>query len=418
MFRKMESIKKVGFFLGICIFSGCAWLQSEQPMHLQSGLYRATIYRPDGIGIPFQLAVADSGGKTIAFIINGAERIEIDSVVEHHQHFQLHMPLFNSDFVGLALNDGTLQGQWIRHLPDSDQHFFFRAIPDTARFDVHRPARFNISGTWATYYLRSGRKDTAFAVGLLHQEGHQLWGTFMHSDGDDRYLAGVVDGDTLKLSTFNGGDLYLYTAFIADDHTLRDGRFYSGYAGYARWWARKDSTAHLPNALSLTTVIPGKELLDFRFPDLNGDTVALHDFRGKVVLVEIMGSWCPNCMDETAFLSQLYDRYHDRGLQILALAYERSADIPASRQAVMSFQRRFHVAYPMLLTGVAYNDPRMIEKTLPNIQHFQAFPTTLFIDKSGRIRYIHTGFAGPGTGTYYTQTIHEFQSLIDTLLHE
>ncbi|MBX6380381.1 MAG: TlpA family protein disulfide reductase [Thermoflavifilum aggregans] len=414
----MQGLKTIGYALVWMGLASCAWLQSEKPMQLQPGSYRAYIQRPDGIQIPFQMQIVDSNGKTVVYMLNGAERIRIDSIVQHHQHFTLHMPLFNSDFTGLALNDGTLQGQWIRHLPDSDQHFFFRAIPDTHRFDVHHAPRFNISGTWATYMMRQGRSDTAFAVGLFHQEGDRLYGTFMHSDGDDRYLAGVVDGDTLKLSTFNGGDLYLYIAHIANDHTIRDGQFYSGYAGYARWWADKDSTAHLPDALTLTTVIPGKEQLDFRFPDLYGDTVALHDYRGKVVLVEIMGSWCPNCMDETAFLSSLYEQYHAKGLQIIALAYERSADYQQARQAVMSFQQRFHVTYPMLITGVTYNDPQMIAKTLPNIQHFQAFPTTLFIDKSGHIRYIHTGFAGPGTGVYYSRTIAEFKSLIDTLLQE
>ncbi|MCL6524450.1 MAG: TlpA family protein disulfide reductase [Thermoflavifilum sp.] len=412
-------MKKLYFLLiGMGLISGCAWLHSEHPMHLQAGFYRAYIYRPDGIGIPFQLEIVDSAGKTIAYIINGSEKIRIDSIVQNRQHFMLHMPLFNSDFNGLALNDGSLQGQWIRHLPDSDQHFLFRAIPANTRFEIHHHAKHQISGTWATYYLRSGRSDTSFAVGLFHQEGDTLYGTFMHSDGDDRFLAGIVDGDTLKLSTFNGGDLYLYTGFIQNDSTIVDGQFYSGYAGYARWWAKKDSTAHLPNALSLTTVIPGKELLDFQFPDLNGDTVALHDYRGKVLLVEIMGSWCPNCMDETAFLSELYAQYHPKGLEIIALAYERSANFQEARKAVMSFQQRFQVKYPMLLTGVTYNDPQMIPKTLPNIQHFQAFPTTLFIDKSGRIRYIHTGFAGPGTGIYYQQTISEFQSLINKLLQE
>lgn len=409
-------MKTIGLLLIPILMTGCAWLQSEQPMQLQPGNYRAYIQRPDGIRIPFQLQITDSSGKTIVYILNGAERIRIDSVVQQRQHFSLHMPLFNSDFTGLVLNDGSLQGHWIRHLPDSDQHFLFEAIPAASRFDIHKKAKVNLSGTWATYYTRAGRKDTSFAVGLFHQEGDTLYGTFMHSDGDDRYLAGVVDGDTLKLSTFDGSHLYLYIAHIANDSTIDGGQFYSGYAGYARWWAHKDSTAHLPNALSLTTVIPGKELLDFAFPDLNGDTVALHNFRGKVVIVEIMGSWCPNCMDETAFLSSLYEQYRDSGLAIISLAYERSADFEQARKAVMSFQKRFQVAYPMLITGVTYDDPDMISKTLPNIQHFQAFPTTLFIDKSGRIRYIHTGFAGPGTGIYYNQTKQEFISLINHLL--
>ena len=89
----------------------------------------------------------------------------------------------------------------------------------------------------------------------------------------------------------------------------------------------------------------------FSFKDINGNAVSLSEprFKGKVVLVQLMGSWCPNCMDETRFLSGFYDEYHGKGVEIVALAYERSTDFARSQTSLRSFQQRFQVKYPMLI---------------------------------------------------------------------
>jgi len=130
-----------------------------------------------------------------------------------------------------------------------------------------------------------------------------------------------------------------------------------------------------------------------------------------------MGSWCPNCMDETRFLSGFYKEYHDKGVEVIALAYERSTDFERSQASLDQLKKRFNITYPVLITGYT-NDKKELLKSLPMLANFMGFPTTIIIDKKGNVRKIHTGFSGPGTGNYYAEFINEFEKLNDDLLAE
>ncbi|MFN5937440.1 MAG: TlpA disulfide reductase family protein, partial [Sphingobacteriales bacterium] len=151
---------------------------------------------------------------------------------------------------------------------------------------------------------------------------------------------------------------------------------------------------------------------------LDSTIVSIRDdrFKGKVVVVQLMGSWCPNCMDETAFLSTWYKQNKQRGVEVVALAYEYSADFHKAAQTLKKFQQRHQVEYPMLNTGVTSSDPQRTEKTLPQFTPIKVFPTTIFIGKDGRVKKVHAGFSGPGTGSHYEEFKKEFNLTIDQLL--
>ena len=163
-----------------------------------------------------------------------------------------------------------------------------------------------------------------------------------------------------------------------------------------------------------------KEPLKFSFPDLNGEIISVGDnrFRNKVLVIQLMGSWCSNCMDETGFLSDFYQKNKKRGIEIIGLAYEYSTDTSRSRKSLQKFQKRFHIEYPVLITGVTASDSLRTHKTLPQLQKMDNFPTTLFLDKSGRVRVIDSGFNGPATGEHYTEQIRKFNAIVDELLSE
>ncbi|RZA31738.1 MAG: redoxin domain-containing protein, partial [Lysobacteraceae bacterium] len=129
----------------------------------------------------------------------------------------------------------------------------------------------------------------------------------MTATGDYRFLEGQLAGNLLQLSTFDGGFLYLFEATVQKDGSLK-GEFWSGKTGYQTWEARKDANASLKDPTKITTLQPGTETISFTFPDLEGKKVSLSDdqFRNKVVIIQILGSWCPNCLDETAFLAPWY----------------------------------------------------------------------------------------------------------------
>lgn len=151
---------------------------------------------------------------------------------------------------------------------------------------------------------------------------------------------------------------------------------------------------------------------------MNGDTVKYPspNFNDKVVLIQVFGTWCPNCMDETKFLAQWYEENKDRGVEILAIAYERKNDLEYAAQRVKKVKEKLGANYQFLFGGSS--DKSMASESLPMLNEIISFPTLIFIDKKGRVRNIHTGFSGPGTGKYYDEFIEEFNQVTKKLIEE
>jgi thiol-disulfide isomerase/thioredoxin len=388
----------------------------------RDGQWRAQLERKDGNNVVFNFEVRDSGGKKVLYMRNAGERIQVDSVSIIGDSVLIRFPFFESQLRGALTADGNLEGVWIIHLADS-----FRAMPFKAfygenyRFKGGSSAKgqASVDGRWAAVFRSSNGKDTVFRVGEFSQNGTDVTGTFLDAGGDLRYLEGIMDGDTMKLSTWDGSThAYYFTALKRGD-SLVGGKYYAGPVNYSTWTAVRDSSAHLEDEYSITKW--KKDMpFGFSFKDLDGRPVSFSDarFSGKVVLVQIMGSWCPNCLDETRFLSKFYDEYQNKGVEVVSLAYERSTDFDRSAKAVRLFQQGFGVKYPMLITGVTVSDPQKAAKTLPQLDDIVNFPTTIFVNKKGQIEKIHTGFSGPGTGEHYEEQKKEFYDEVNELLAE
>ena len=393
----------------------------EEPApSFRSGEWRAILERKDGIDIVFNFEVRDSAGKRIIYIRNAGEKLLVDDVTLQGDSIFIRLPFYESQLRARVTPEGNLQGVWLRHLVADWQSVPLRAFyGENYRFKVDQAARpVDISGRWAAMFRTSDGKDSTFRVGEFRQQGAHVTGTFLDAGGDLRYLEGVVTGDSLKLSCFDGTHAYFFTARISSDgRTLSDGQHYSGATAHETWTATKDANAHLQDQFAMTRW--NKDMpFAFTFKDLDGKDVSLSDarFQGKVVLVQIMGSWCPNCMDETRFLSSFYDEYHSKGIEIVALAYERSTDFTRSQASLRNVQQRFQVKYPMLITGVTVGDSLRAQKTLPQLERIVNFPTTIFVGKTGHIEKIHTGFSGPGTGEHYEDQKTEFYTIVNDLL--
>ncbi len=387
---------------------------------IREGWWRVELLRKDSVIIPFNFQSKLVNGKTNLFARNATERIRIDQVSFKGDSVFIQMPVFESRFKGLKLKNGFVEGNWIKGSSAADLVLKFRATPGIeARFPVTKKPIANISGRWAVNFISSDTNER-LAVAEFKQEGNKLTGTFLTITGDYRYLEGVVNGDSLFLSTFDGSHAYFFKALIASPDNITHGHYYSGVRGHQQWTARKDSTAHLPENASAVYLKEGEERLHFSFPDLNGKMVSINDkrFKDRVVIVQIMGSWCPNCMDETKFLSEYYLKNRSRGIEIVSLAYEYSEDAERSKKSLLKFKERFNVQYPMLITGAKTSDSLRTEKTLPEITPIKMFPTTIFIGRDGKVRKIHTGFKGPGTGKHFEEFKKEFFGIADELLKE
>lgn len=373
------------------------------------------------VEIPFNFEVYDSiGHKQLAFI-NGDERLNVNEVSVEGDSVFVKTPLYESEIKAAFTSEG-LSGHWLKHLPDRTVTMPFSAKSNaTYRFAEHpKEAFYDVSGRWSVRFLRNGGRDTALAVGEFVQKGNVVNGSFLTPTGDYRYLNGVVDGNLLFLSGFSGAGAVLFTAELASDGiNLVNGLSFSGPSGVASWQAGRDADAALPDAYNITYLTEGTDRINFSFKDLDGDEVSLSDvrFRDKVVIVQFMGSWCPNCMDETAFLAPFYDEYKSKGLEIVGLAYERYKEPERAKAAVLNLKKRFHVNYPLLLTGYT-NDKKLVEESIKGLENFASFPTTILIDKKGKVRKIHSGFSGPATGHFYHEFVEEFTGEVEGLLKE
>ncbi len=390
---------------------------TKQEKALQAGEWQAKLFREDGNHIVFNFEVINAGDSLEWIIKNGEEKIKVDDITIKGDSILVAMPVFESYFKLVRKGNDKLIGIWTKAATAGFIDMPFEATPSNVkRFETNAKPVANISGKWEVTFFRADGSPRP-AIAEFIQQDETLSGTFITPSGDYRYLVGVVDGDQIKLSTFDGSHAYYFNATINSDTSISNGNYYSGATSIEPWKAVKNENVTLPDVAAMF-LKEGEERLNFSFPDLDGKQVSINDerFKNKVVIVQIMGSWCPNCMDETAFLSEYYRNNKDRGVEVVALAYEYYEDRTLAANSVRKFQKRFNVQYPMLLTGVTVADTLRTEKTLPQLTKIKSFPSTIFIDKQGKVAKIHAGFEGPGTGSRHEVLKKEFEATIEKLL--
>ena len=363
------------------------------------GNYRGTLIRQDNHTVVFNMQVAKENGETVIYVINADEKIRVSPVTITNDSVIFSMPVFESSFKTKRFSDGSLRGIWIKGTSGEFQQWPFFAVPNEERFSKNQGnAKYNITGKWDVTLTRANGTPRK-ALAEFEQNGDELTGSFITPSGDYRFLQGVVTGDSLKLSTFDGAHAYTFYAKVGSSEKITGGVYFSGINGRETWVAVKDKNVKEPVQDQPTKLRPGQSKLNFTFNDLDGKPVSINDerFKNKVVVVQLMGSWCPNCLDETKFLSEFYNSYRSKGFEIVSLAYEYSTDWERSKKSLSKFQKLFNVQYPMLITGVTSTDEKKTEKTLPQLTPIRSFPTSIFLDRKGNVREIHGVFYGPGT---------------------
>jgi thiol-disulfide isomerase/thioredoxin len=298
-------------------------------------------------------------------------------------------------------------------------HNVGRLGPRTIPFVAHsRPDRMipapqqpTIYGSWDATFVTDGR--TSPRVFTIRDGGAGMAAAVLSNTGDYGTFTGRVEGDSVRFSHFDGSFVYMFTAKLVGD-TLR-GTFHAGLRTQTPFTAvRTTGKRHLtpPEEMTQADTAPFR----FAYRDLDGRMVTSEDarFRGKVVIVDLFGTWCPTCHDAAAALKQLYAKYHDRGLEIVGLAYEVSGDTATDARMVRTFRDKLGLPWPLLLAGVP--NAATQQSTQPQLVNFVAYPTTLFIGRDGRIKRVHAGFYGPATGEAHTALIADFGHEVEKLL--
>ena len=381
-----------------------------------TGDYRAALQLPGG-ELPFGLVITREGDGLAAEVINANERLRITEVSIEGEVLRLDLPGFENHLT-LRREGNLLRGElFLVKARGRHQRIALTAVPGAAPRFFPAPAApgGDISGRWAVTFTPDDG-DPYSAIGEFLQSGSDVTGTFLTPTGDYRFLSGEMREGRLYLGTFNGGWALLFHAQLQSDGARMTGDYWSGLASHERFEAQRDESASLGDT-QLTEVRKAGERFAFRFPDTEGNEVSLEDprFAGKVVVVTVAGSWCPNCHDEAAFFAPYYTANRAAGLEMIGLMFEQLETLPEVRAAVGRFRDRWQITYPLLLAGTTADNP---SAKLPQLNGIHAYPTTIFIDRKGVVRHIHTGFSGPATGEHHAALTADFDRRIQALLAE
>lgn len=410
---------KNNYLIGLILLSLFSCTTEKKHSPLREGKWRGVLTLNDSteLILPFNFDLAFQNDSAVITIHNAEEKIRVTEISFNKDSVIIQMPVFDSEFRCLLTGDTLMTGKWINHSRKEKNVIPFTAVyGQTNRFDCpESDDNYPFEGKWKCVFSPT-LPDSSHAIGVFKQSGSRVTGTFLTETGDYRYLEGAVFGKYMLLSCFDGSHAFVFHAEIMEDSTIW-GEFYSGIHGHETWIAWKDSTFKLRDADSLTFLKPGSAKFDFSFSNLANKKVSLSDekFKNKVVILQVMGSWCPNCMDETMFLSDLYNKYKSRRLEIEALAFEKAEEFSKASANVSRLKKKYNAGYEFLITGFP---PKDADKALPMLNHVMSFPTTIFLDKKGVVRKIRTGYSGPATGNEYEKCKNEITSFLEVLLKE
>ena len=377
------------------------------------GNWRVTLDVSEGKELPFLMEFTEDGNL---IIFNAEERIEVTDVEIEGDSIRIHMPVYEGVFKGI-FSEEKIQGDFIK--PSLNRVVPFEMIfGNNERFVISEAPKVIVEGNWETVFSPASETDSYIAKGIFKQLGNKLTGTFRTTTGDYRYLEGTVQGDSIKLSTFDGAHAFLFEAEVKD--SVMNGIFYSGNHWEEPFTAIKNNDYELPEADELTFLKEGYNKIEFSFPDTEGNMISLEDeqFQNKVVLVQIMGTWCPNCLDETKYYTNYYNTHDMSQVEIISLAFEYAPTEERAIASINRLQEAVEVPYPILLAQHGTSSKAKANEKLPMLNHVLSYPTTIFIDKTGKVRKIHTGFNGPATGEKYDEFVAEFESFVQQLVDE
>ena len=385
-----------------------------------SGLWDATIH-VGAIEVPFEFGIAVKGDAASGWFFNGEQKVTSSSGTYHDGHLLLEFDSYAKKLQAELGNDGSLDGIYVTTTVGSTAApVAFHARHATAASVAAGANVPSIAGLWLVPAQSSKANEGAWRL-IVRQTGPKVSAAILRVDGDTGSLTGRWQDGKLLLSHFDGARPALIEVTPAESGTLKLILHNSnGTDQTLTGYRQADATAKgLPAAAdpaNHTTVKDPSQPLQFSFPDLNGHIVSNTDsqFQGKVLLIDISGSWCPNCHDEAPFLQQIYRKYHSRGLEIVTLNFEDSPEQFANPVRLRAFVKDFGLEYIVLQAGTT----QRLHEMLPQAVNLDAYPTTFFVGRDGLVRGAHAGFAAPATGDFHSELKKAFTTKVEGLLAE
>jgi thiol-disulfide isomerase/thioredoxin len=301
-----------------------------------------------------------------------------------------------------------------------------------------------IGGSWIIPLSSPSIKgENAFRF-IVKQEGAYVEASILRVDGDTGAYSGNYKDGKWTLSHYDGGRPGVIEVYLATDGSLEinqlggiarkkpvaqdvntpaaasdvanvqvSGRYARKLVAYRPEVEKAKGLPEPDDYQAHTGVRDPDEIFKFNFPDDHGRQVSNEDprFKNKVVIAMVTGTWCANCHDEAQYLVQLYKKYHDKGLEIVALDFEEPNQVNSLARE-QAFVKHYGVKYPYLIAGTTAE----VWEKIPYFTNLNSWPTIIFIGRDGKVKATHTGFASPASGEFYNQLKAEFESNVENLL--
>ncbi len=420
----------LGCFSAFCLLNSC--ISVDKPYKkLAPGIWRATLkidnkpvdteFREptlESIGklqmksitegeLPFIFEVKYSNPDSFYIVFyNATEEIVIGDIAfgrnkkTAYDTIRIDFPIYDS-YISANIVGPVMEGFWVVNYK-RDKNGIYK-IPFKAEFgkderfaDLRLAPSTDVTGNWKIQFID---QEPYPGIMELEQNGNKLYGTIRTETGDYRYLEGLIQDKKIYLSVFDGSHAFLIEGQLLNDQEMF-GTFASGKHYKVSWTAQKSDRFELTDPYRLTKMIQADRPFRFNFSNPSGKMVSLEDpeFAGKVKIIEIMGTWCPNCRDANRFLKEMYSEFGSDDLAIVAIAFERYRDEQKAKEKIQSYKMRAQIPFPILYGG--YADKKEAQKKLPQLDRIRSYPTLLILDRDNKVHKIYTGFNGPATSKY------------------
>ena len=368
--------------------------------------YLGFLIANDSVNIPFNFNLNDS----LMIIRNSRENIYLP-ISNSNDSIKVNSPFFE-DFLMFVEFKNSFSGFYYNKSLKRKIQFF--AKPGTNRFNFKANDYKNFDGKWKMVF---NYDDEAYNAELmLLQHKNKISGTVRTETGDYGFMEGVVNGKKISISNFNGYRGYMISGGL-DNDTIR-GNLYRGNYDVKKFIAYKDVDFKLSDPYGLTKIKKGYENFIFSFKNSDGELISNSDekFKDKVNLIQIMGSWCPNCLDESKYLSELSKKYDE--IMITSIAFEFANSKEKAINNIKKLKKNLDLSHDILLAQYGSSNKDDAIKKLPSLDTLISYPTLIVVDKHQKVRRIHTGFNGPATGQKHENFKNEFELFLEKLISE
>ncbi len=417
-FKSLRVFSKWGMVaLVITMFSSCSFKNEEakESKNLPIGVWRGELdlMTLDSLKLPFEFRLDSLENHLEMTLINGPEELAGHIVEVKGDSIHIELAIFNG-VIELIQNGNSMEGYFLNLAKGPDYK-----LPLHCEFGVnyrigetHYGKKYDFSGKWETSF---GKGENAYpAIGSFSQFGDKITGTFLTETGDFRFLEGQVVDSSLVMTAFDGSHAFYFGGNLNGD-TI-EGVFNSGSHYATTWKAVRNTNFSLSDPYKLTYLKEGYQTVEFDFPGLTTEHISLTDekYKDRVVLIQIMGSWCPNCMDECEYFNELYTKYHDKGLEIIGISFEATKDLEQARKDLSKLVDYYQLPYDFGIGGLS--SKKEASAAFPMLNKIMSFPTSILLDRSGKVVQIHTGFSGPSTGKVFEAYKTRMETTLENIL--